>query len=50
MKSQKLLEKEIYEKDQALKYLKQKYEEDTGRKLKVPQNWDSFLSNFLNEF
>jgi len=44
MKSQKQLEKELNERDQALKFLRQKYEEDTGRKLEIPITWNAFLS------
>ena len=43
MKSQKQIEKEIEERDQAIEFLKQKYEEDTGKKLELPISSTNFL-------
>jgi len=47
MKSQKQLEQELDEKDKVLQFLRQKYEEDTGKKLEIPLTWASFLCIFL---
>ena len=43
MKSQKQLEQELDEKDKVLSFLRQKYEEDTGKKLELPLSWAAFL-------
>lgn len=45
MKSKEQLEKELNEKNKALLFLKERYEEDTGKKLLMPSPFAKLLSN-----
>ena len=48
MKSQKELESELEEKDNVLKFLQKRYEEDTGKKLDLPPMFSHLPSNSIN--
>ena len=43
MRSQKQIERELAERDKAIEFLKQKYQEDTGKKFEIPISSSNFL-------